>query len=99
MEPKSAAPLRRTFLCSVMEIVRLILERSLARVGRRTDAAAREQGVHHMRLKSALEEAGIGPAFDPATVHATFHDRIALSTIRTSARPKRTWDHESCMTP
>jgi hypothetical protein len=145
--------------CSAMEIVRLVLDRKLARVGRRTDAAgylsvlvdprevqpfvqgqadgslslreveqrlgtttrvvkaliehghlpsrvetnpvnrcprqvvgqedldafmgryvtlhvaAKEQGVYHRRLKSSLDEAGVGPAFDPTTVHATFFER------------------------
>ena len=145
--------------CSAMEIVRLILDRKLARVGRRTDAAgylsvlvdprevqpfvqgqadgslslreveqrlgtttrvvkalighghlpsrmevnpvnrcprqvvrqadldafmdryvtlhvaAREAGIHFRTLGSELTDAGIGPAFDPTTVHATFFER------------------------
>jgi len=43
--------------------------------------AAREAGIHFRTLGSMLAEAGIGPSFDPTSVHATFYLRKSVSTV------------------
>lgn len=46
-------------------------------------AAAKDAGVHFLRLKSRLTSAGIDPAFPPEIVHATFYNRKSVTGMRT----------------
>jgi hypothetical protein len=41
-------------------------------------ALARERRLHHLAVAAALAERGITPAFDPATIHATFYRRADI---------------------
>lgn len=50
--------------------------------------AAQERAIHFRRLGSMLTKVGIGPVFDPATVHATFYDRKFLLRVHRE-RPDR----------
>ena len=44
-------------------------------------AAAMERGVHHLRLKSVIADAGIRPPFDPKDVGATFYERSSIANL------------------
>lgn len=53
------------------------LERFTAEYGSLQEIA-KERGMHFMRLKKLLSEAGVRPAFDPGAVKATFYRRSEL---------------------
>ncbi|MET4370801.1 hypothetical protein ABIA99_003495 [Bradyrhizobium sp. LB12.1] len=53
-------------------------------------AVARKRDLHHMKVKKALDGAGVQPALDPETLKATFYRRSDISNVRIPTAQKGT---------